>query len=159
MGAGLQPFADPVRGTAWLAVFLWAAACGALLTRRSVARALWPLAWAACAVHVAVAFEWVHGWSHAAAFEDTRQKGGVGEGVFVNYAVLAVWCVDAMWLAGWPKGYARRPRWVGWAVHGFLAFVIFNAAVVFADGVSCWVGVGVFVALGWVAVRPSAGRG
>ena len=70
--------------------------------------------------------------SHAAAWEHTRQVGGYGDGIFVNYAFALVWLADVVWVWVSPGSYLTRPRWLHWAVHGFLAFVVVNAAVVFA---------------------------
>jgi hypothetical protein len=94
-----------------------------------------PFAWSLGCVllwlHVAVAFHLGHGWSHAAAWEHTQAAGGFGFGVYVNYAVMLVWLADAAWLWVAFDWYFTRPRWLHWAVHGFIAFVVFNAAVVF----------------------------
>jgi hypothetical protein len=43
------------------------------------------------------------------------------------------WLADALWLCAAFDSYFARPRWLHWAVHGFIAFVVFNAAVLFAD--------------------------
>lgn len=72
-----------------------------------------------------------HGWSHAAAYRHTAEAGGFGAGVYVNYLFAAVWLADAAWMWAAPTAYRHRPRWVGVAVHGFLAFIVFNATVVF----------------------------
>lgn len=113
----------------------------------------WALGWLMFAVHVALAFDLGHGWSHRAAFEHTARTAGVGEGVYVNYLFGLVWLADAVWLAAWPDGYARRPRWVGWAVHGFLAFITFNATVVYGTGPARWLGVLAFAVLAMQLVR------
>jgi hypothetical protein len=104
-------------------------------------------------VHIAAAFHVAHGWSHAAAYEHTERTAGVGEGIFVNYLVGLVWGADAVWFAGNPVSYARRPRWIGWAVHGLLAFVTFNATVVYGTGLARWLGAFWFVLLGWYWVK------
>ena len=71
----------------------------------TLALVLSTLALAALAVHVAVAFDRVHHWSHAAAYEHTAARTAawlgirVGGGVWVNYAVLAAWTLDAS--VGW----------------------------------------------------------
>jgi hypothetical protein len=83
-------------------------------------------------LHVAVAFHLGHGWSPAAAWRHTQQAGGFGDGIYVNYAVMLVWLADALWLCAAFDAYFARPRWLHWTVHGFIAFVVFNAAVVFA---------------------------
>ncbi|HYH64891.1 MAG TPA: hypothetical protein VD866_09380, partial [Urbifossiella sp.] len=87
----------------------------------------------AAAFHVAVAMHVGHGWSHADAVRHTAEVSGVGAGVWVNYAFVAVWLADAAWLVLGRESYRRRPRGVAWGVQGFLAFVVVNAAVVFAS--------------------------
>ncbi|HJZ57024.1 MAG TPA: hypothetical protein VKE74_18790 [Gemmataceae bacterium] len=97
------------------------------------ARLMWTLALTAHLAHVLFAFWLAHGWSHDEAVRHVEEVCGFAEGILVNYLFAAVWLADAVWWWANPTGYANRPRWVGWAVHGFLAFVMFNAAVVFAS--------------------------
>jgi hypothetical protein len=147
--------------TALAAVLFWGLASVGMLRltpaewaggspRRAFVRLLWVLGWATMAVHTAAAFHIAHGWSHMAAYEHTERTAGVGEGVYVNYLFGLVWGLDAVWFAGFPASYARRPRWVGWAVHGFMAFVTFNATVVYGSGLARSMGVVFFALLGWV---------
>lgn len=96
-------------------------------------RVIWSWGCAFVLLHVAVAMHAGHGWSHGAAFRHTEEVGGFGPGVYVNYLFGAVWAGDALWMWAAPNAYRRRPRWVGRAVHGFLAFIVFNATVVFAS--------------------------
>lgn len=119
-----------IRATAWLAVAAWAV--GWPLAWRGRGAAVWAWGAGCAAFHVAVALHVGHGWSHAAAVRHTAAASGVGAGVWVNYAFVALWSADAAWLAGWGGSYLRRPRWVTWAVQGALAFVVVNAAVFFA---------------------------
>lgn len=119
-----------IRETAWLAVAAWT--LGWPRAWRGAGAAVWGWGALAAAFHVAVALHAGHAWSHAAAVRHTEAATGVGAGVWVNYAFVAVWLADAAWLAVSPARYQRRPRWAAWGVHGFLAFVVVNAAVVFA---------------------------
>jgi hypothetical protein len=111
--------------------------------------------------HVRLAFAVYHGDSHAAAVEHTRQTAGVGWGMYVNYLFAAVWLADTLWLTAATRSYARRPQWVGWAVHGFLAFVVFNATVVYGQPATRWAGIGWFAILGssWWRRRRLGERG
>jgi hypothetical protein len=153
-----------LRNTAVLGVLFWAFGGSEMLRlrtrewhggsdRRAAAQAGWVAGWLMLLVHVAAAFHLAHGWSHTTAYEHTERTAGVGEGIYVNYLFGLVWGVDAVWLAGFPGSYARRPRWVGWAIHGFLAFVVFNATVVYGSGLTRWIGVAAFATLGWCWVR------
>lgn len=128
--AGYELAHPGIRVTAWLAVAAWA--LGWPGAWRGTGAMLW--AWGALAAifHVAVAMHAGHGWSHADAVRHTAEVSGVGAGVWVNYAFVAVWLADAGWLVVARESYQCRPRWVAWAVHGFLAFVVVNAAVIFA---------------------------
>jgi hypothetical protein len=144
-----------VRHSALLAVLGWGLAVGLMLSGRS-ARWAWPSAWLMFVVHVAAAFQLAHGWSHEAAYRHTEATAGVGAGIYVNYVFALVWAADAAWHAGCPRSHAARPRWMAWAIHGFLAFVVFNATVVFGSMASRLLGTIVFVGLGIAAVRRRA---
>src|SRR5947209_20449843 len=68
----LVPLADPgdflIRNTVRVALAYWAVAAWLLIRSTSAtARLAWTLACVAYLVHVAMAFEHAHGWSHAAA--------------------------------------------------------------------------------------------
>lgn len=104
-----------------------------------------------CAIHIVLAMASVHGWSHAAAAEaiasQTEAVYGLrwGGGMYVNYAFVLVWALDA-WLSRSPSHRLDAPS-VRWAIRIFYAIVIFNAAVVFARGSMRVVGVALVAAL------------
>jgi hypothetical protein len=114
--AAAEPTNPAIRASALPAVVLWCAGVSGF-------ELAWRAGAVACAAHVAVAFHLGHGWSHAAAWEHTREAGGFGDGIFVNYALVAVWLADALRPA--------RSGWRWWLVRGFVAFVMVNAAVAF----------------------------
>ena len=127
----------------------------ALVLRATAADRRPGLAWARLAysvgclaflLHVVFAFQFYHHWSHHAAYAATaRQTAEVvglqwGGGLYANYGFALIWLADVIW---WWRGlgrYEARPREVGWAVQGFLAFIAFNATVVFATGAVRWLG-------------------
>src|SRR5262249_19834901 len=119
----------------------------AFSARARLARWLWTLAWAAYLVHVGVAFQYVHHWSHAEAVQHTRDVSGFGEGIYFSHLFTVVWSADVLswWL--WPARHASRPGWVGRALHGYMAFIVFNATVVFETGWIRWAGVVLFAGL------------
>jgi hypothetical protein len=136
----------------------WYFAALLLLLRRgdpALTRWCWTWAWASLLVHVALSFHYFHHWSHADAFERTRLVSGAGEGIFVNYALVVLWTVDVFAWWRWPAWHAALPKWVTYAWHGFLLFVVFNSMVVFADGLIRWTGVVMFICLGiaWLATK------
>jgi hypothetical protein len=141
--AGNDPTDPAINESAWRAPLLYWC-LGPLLFLRSTGEGQhrfirvclqigWAYAWVLCLLHVAIAFHLGHGWSHEAAWRHTRDVGGYGDGIFVNYAFVFVWLVDVIWLCVAFDSYFARPRWLHWTVHGFLAFVVFNAAVVFGS--------------------------
>ena len=97
---------------------------------------------------MACAFHFFHGWSHATAVEDTarrtREAVGIdfGGGVYFNYAMLLVWTADAAWWWASPRSYLARGLSWEVAVHGFLLFMVVNAAAVFAEGPLRWATLG-----------------
>ncbi len=153
--------------TVWLA--LGGYALGAALLRLARARRRW-LAWArvmwtiGCAfflAHVACAFAFFHGWSHAAAYRETaRQTAGMtgvnwGGGLFLNYLFALAWLADVLWWWLAPENFARRPRALTVAWQGFFFFMVFNGTIVFGKGPVRWFGaaIGVGLALLWVKTR------
>jgi hypothetical protein len=122
--------------------------------RQAAARWLWTAGCLLYLAHVASAFQFFHGWSHEAAYRETARRTAEsfglawGGGLYFNYLFTAVWVADVLcWWRGlaW---YAARPRWLDRALHGFLAFMAFNGAVVFATGWVRWAGVAVCLVLG-----------
>lgn len=100
-------------------------------------RRLWTLAAALHLVHVVCAFQFVHHWSHSAALrataEQTEELTGLadGRGLFLNYAITALWPLDAFsrWLPA--AGEQSRRRWFHRGIECFVLFMAFNATVVF----------------------------
>ncbi|MGH9968955.1 MAG: hypothetical protein ACREBG_14300, partial [Pyrinomonadaceae bacterium] len=96
-------------GTIWVSIVGYAvgSVVFALSRRRaqwdSAARVVWTVACASLFAHFISAFQFYHGWSHAAAYGDTaRQTEEVfglhwGGGLFINYALLIAWIVDIAW--------------------------------------------------------------
>lgn len=120
----------------------------------SFARVAWTLAVISLIVHFICAFQFYHGWSHGAAYRDTaRQTEEVvgldwGGGLFINYAFLAIWIVDIgwWWLLGLDS-YRGRPWPLIIIWHGLLILIIFNATVVFEDGIVRWLGLAICIGL------------
>lgn len=139
--------------TIWVALVGYVAgASGLILARQQprwtyLARLAWTLGCLAYLGHVYCAFQFYHGWSHAAAFEETarqtRETVGweVGEGLFVSYLFTLVWLADVVWwwLAG-AESYMRRPRLFTITWQAFFFFIVFNATVVFESGAARWLG-------------------
>jgi hypothetical protein len=158
-----------VRLTINVAVVLYAAAD---VYMRCIPRAAWTsappitnrvrLLWSgACLVycsHVALAFHYFHHWSHVEAMRNVEEQSGSGWGIFVSYFFTLLWITDVFWWWRSPVSYLRRPRAVGFAVHAFMAFIIFNGAVIFAAGPVRWLGILVFTILGLVTLRAIAGH-
>ena len=126
------------------------------------ARLAWTVGCVALIAHFVCAFNFYHSWSHESAYVDTaRQTAEVfrinwGGGLFINYALVLVWIVDVTWW--WVSGvssYRRRPWLLMLIWHGFLIFIIFNATVVFKDGLTRWIGLLVCLSLvlSWVSIR------
>lgn len=119
----------------------------------ALARLAWTGGLLGLVLHVGCAFHFFHGWSHDDAYTttavQTAEVTGLmwGGGLYVNYVFMLTWAADALWWWVWPERYARRSPLVEWAVQGFLAFIVFNALVVFKDGWLRWAGVAGCVAL------------
>jgi hypothetical protein len=124
-----------------------------------LARWCWTFAWATYLVHLAMAFHYYHDWSHADAVAHTHEVSGFGPGIWFSHLFTLVWTVDvALWWR-WPVGYALRSPWWDRLLHGYMAFIIFNATVVYETGPIRWGGIFLFVELAAVLVyRKLASR-
>jgi hypothetical protein len=130
-----------------LMLFLRPADWWALTGRGRLARCCWSLAWLAYVIHVGMAFHYYHDWSHAAAVEHTRQASGFGPGIYFSHLFTLLWTADVAWWRLRPVSYAARSPWIDRLLHGYMAFVTFNATVVFESGFIRWAGVFLFVEL------------
>lgn len=149
--------------TIWGALAAWWVTCIVRLSGRGLAAARWT--WTAgCALllaHVAAAFHFRHGWSHAAAYADTARQVAehpwfgveAGGGVYVNYAFCLLWVADAAWWWTAPRSYVQRSLAVELAIQAVFVFMIFFAAVVFAEGPVRWLTLLGFGALCFMAWR------
>lgn len=122
----------------------WASACGVVLL----------------AIHILIAFEVRHGWSHPAAVEDTaRQTASVygfnwGGGIYANYLFVAAWMFD-LWSGLRESLVTQRVRkTVRVLQRVFYVIVILNAAVIFVPGPRRILGIALVLALLWIWRRP-----
>jgi hypothetical protein len=129
-----------VEWTARVSVFCYLAALlfHASGRRARLARGLWRAGFAVFLMHLLAAFQFVHGWSHAAAWEHTAQQTrdlvgwDWGGGVWFNYLFAIAWGADI--LLGNRMRTARGPSCR--LIQAYLAFIVFNATVVF--GAEWW---------------------
>jgi len=164
----MDPGELSIRWTIRAALGLYALAlAGRLLGKRypfwlGPARWAWTLGCALYLAHVGCAFQFQHGWSHAAAYRETARRTeelfglAWGGGLYLNYLFTAVWVSDVLWWWLARTSYETRSRWLEGMLQGFLAFMAFNGAVVFAAGPVRWVSLAACAALGvlwWVTRR------
>jgi hypothetical protein len=103
-----------------------------------LARALWTIGFVIFAMHLFAAFQFVHDWSHTAAWNHTAQQTAKltgwnwGGGIWFNYLFAVLWGYDVLQ----SDRKRLRNRTVFWLIHTYLGFVVFNATVVF--GVWWW---------------------
>jgi len=156
------------RSTIWISILAYTIGCVVFATARRQpdgdrwTRLAWTTGCGALIVHMICAFQFYHSWSHQSAYMETaRQTAAVvainwGGGLFINYALAMLWTTDVVWW--WFAGlssYRRRPWLLTLLWHGFLIFIIFNATVVFKDGVTRWIGllVSLTLCLSWVLIN------
>jgi hypothetical protein len=151
--------------SARITFLLYAAAVAAwLIGNTRAARLAWTSGFLVYLTHVAAAFHFRHHWSHVAAYEETaRQTAALfgvrsGVGLYCNYVFTAVWALDVIWMWWSAETYRRRRRWIGAAIHCFMAFLFFNATVVFVSGWVRWLGLMVSIALGILWLRMKRAR-
>jgi hypothetical protein len=132
--------------TAYTAFALWVGAVALMIpakvtdwqvqaVRFRVARFTWILAVLAYLIHVAVAFHFAHRWQHAKAFDHVQVTSGFGPGIFVSYVFTLCWAADAVWLWWNPQKYLARKKWLQLIIHLLIAFIMFQATVVFGHGI------------------------
>lgn len=120
--------------TARLAVMLYLVGLGLRFWKNDskLSQVVWTVGFFVFLVHVWAAFEYVHQWSHTAAWQHTAEQTGNltgwywGGGIWFNYLFLIVWGIDVAvtWKTKWPvRAFI--------AVHGYLAFIVLNATAVF----------------------------
>jgi len=130
------------------AVLLWSVGLSLRAAGRGepLARWAWVIGCAALVIHIAGAFAFFHGgrWDHAydATARQTEAVFGLnwGGGLYVNFVFAGVWMFDAVWRIARPNSYSSRSLGCEAAIQGFLWFIVFNGAVVFAVGSVRWFG-------------------
>jgi hypothetical protein len=153
------------RWTIRVSLLLYAAALAAILLGRArpvllrEARLTWTAGCILLWLHVAAAFHFYHHWSHQAAYQATAQDTAAtigwafGGGVYFNYVFAVVWTIDVIWW--WstsPQAYCSRACWAGALVHGFLAFMVFNATVIFVAGAPRFIAAAILTGLAILAL-------
>lgn len=94
--------------------------------------------------HLIAAFQFYHHWSHSHAVEDTAIRTAetigwsFGNGILFSYLFALIWLIDAGWWLIVGDRYFKRNRFIAIAIHGYMAFIIFNGAIVFEGGVVRW---------------------
>lgn len=138
------------KATIWAALAGYAIGLTTLLLsegRRSwhsATRIAWTAGCISLIAHIACAYHFFHGWNHASAYKETaRQTFEVygwywGGGLYINFALMFAWIADVIWWWGRLDLYRRRSKWLSGTWHVFLAFIFFNATVVFEGGVLRW---------------------
>ena len=139
-----------VRGSIAAATISWAAAEWLRWrhpTRSQSARALWTLGAALLVVHTLAVFHYIHGWSQDAALNHTAHQTAAltgldwGGGLYVNYAFIALWVIDAsLWWRS-PTAYERRTPLARDLLLSIFLFMFVNAGIVFAHGPARWLGI------------------
>jgi len=131
-----------------------------------LARWIWTLGCGLFVFHVACAFHFYHGWSHAAAFDKTAHETEellgfrFGEGIYFSYLFLALWIIDvaALWWPFWWPARAGQTATGPFAspvrisLHGYLLFIAANGAIVFESGPIRWAGLAACVFLTVLAI-------
>ena len=120
--------------TARIAVFLYLIGLMGRLTgfRPRVTQTVWTIGFLVFSIHVWAAFEFVHHWSHSAAWNQTAEQTSElfgwnwGGGLWFNYLFLLAWGIDVV--LTWST--IRPTKWF-FILHMYLAFIVVNATAVF----------------------------
>jgi hypothetical protein len=123
--------------------------------RGRITRWCWSWALVCFLIHLCMAFNFYHHWSHTHAFEHTRNVSGVGAGIYSLYFFVALGLADAAWWWAQPQQYAARSPAIDRALHAFMLFIVFNGMVIFESGPIRWAGLVMFTifAAAWLLTR------
>lgn len=134
---------------------------------RQGARSVWTAGFLFFLVHVVYAFHYFNDWSHdhavAETSRQTREVVGLdwGGGVYFNYVFALVWGVDVVWWWASKLSYERRAGWIEGIMQGYMAFIVFNATIVFGEGMIRWGAVvasaGLLGVLAWKTLAGASG--
>lgn len=118
-------------------------------------RWIWTFGFGFYLLHVMVAFQFLHEWSHAAAYEHVRQRSlndigwDSGFGIYVNYGFTLLWAMDVfLW---WRRLDRPQSSLHYWIIQFFFGFMMLQATVVF--GPRFWLPVCGAVILILVSIR------
>lgn len=122
---------------------------------------LWTIGWTSYAAHVILAFQFVHDWSHADAWQhtaiETERMTRIrrGEGLWVNYLFTAMWLADVVRIWTACRRRVATNRTLDVVNYFFFAFIVFNATVVFGPAIYRWLAIPVAVWLSrtWYQAR------
>ena len=102
---------------------------------RHAARLVWSLGCLIFWLHVLSAFQFLHGWSLAAAYEHVRQRTlletgwNSGIGLYFNFLFGLLWLADVLLWWSWNNWPANRIAF--WCIQSVFAFMMIQATVFF----------------------------
>jgi hypothetical protein len=139
-----------VRVSIWLACGLWflGAISRIVSNSRQIAKFESAYHWAwFCAgiftwVHVFASYGLIHGWSHASVLKHTGDESYAVIGFRVPWGVYAnfIFAGVLSGYSGWMILKKGRVTWLDPITYFFLAFIVFNALVIFKAGPIRWIG-------------------
>jgi hypothetical protein len=147
-----------VRGSIAAAMLAWAAAewlRWRVPSRAIAARRIWTAGAFLAVIHAVAVFHFIHGWSHEAALAHTaRQTAALtgldwSWGLYVNYAFIALWLVDAAWWWWDRQSYEQRNRHTNDALLAIFLFMFINGGVIFAPWPARGVGIAAIALVIW----------
>lgn len=131
--------------TARAAVILYVVSLFAQITsRRRIGKWAWIFGCLVLWAHFVLAMQFVYGWDFALLSRETTRQSAMVTGfalgfeVYFSFAMMVIWALDAAyWLLRCDARYRNRPAWISVGVSFFIAFIMFNSVVVFAQ--TSWV--------------------
>lgn len=133
--------------------------------RSQLVRGLWTTGWLFLVAHVVLAIAWFHDGSWSEAYEHTaaRTEEAVGwrwgGGVWLNLLTTIIWGIDVVRAWTIPLDAGRKAWWWDIGCHLYMAFMIFNATVVFGSRPAQVVGGLISLGLVLALVRRMKRRG
>jgi len=167
MGRPALELHEIARWSAWPSLLCYTVAIGLRIGSRPadwkvISQKIWATGWILLVLHVLIAMSTVHHWSVSEAYTHTARQTFAavgwdwGGGVYLNFATVGIWGWTVLAMSA--NATSKRAIPVEPIAQWYLAFMMFNATVVFGSRPAQVVGVLMCIGLAWRFLTPERPR-